>query len=186
MAHHDLHALGMLEFSSVGKGIESADQMVKAADVAPLFFRTICPGKFLAAVYGNTAAVQASVSAGLAVGGTSVVDWLTLANIHPEVLAALSGTANGCDQNALGILETFSAASIVLAADAAVKAADVRLLDVRIAMGLGGKGYALMSGDVAAVQASVKAGSLVAGESGLLVSQVTIPRPAAGVWSQIL
>ena len=186
MAQHALHALGMLEFSSIGKGIESADQMVKAADVTPLFFRTICPGKFIAAVRGETAAVHASVSAGLAMGGALVVDWFTLANIHPEVLAALAGNAADAGESALGILETFSAASIVLASDAAVKAADVRLLDVRIAMGLGGKGYALMSGDVAAVQAAVQTGARSASDAGLLVEQTVIPSPARTVWEQIL
>ena len=86
---------------------------------------------------------------------------------------------------ALGIIETFSAASIVVASDAAVKAADVQLLDVRVALGLGGKGYALMTGDVAAVNAAVEAGSTAAAESGLLVSKVVIPSPAETVFEQI-
>jgi microcompartment protein CcmL/EutN len=176
----------MLEFSGIGKGIESSDQMVKAAAVAPLFFKTICPGKFLAAVHGEVAAVNASVAAGRQTGGVAVVDWFVLANIHPDVLEALSGAADSLEKDALGILETFSAASVVLAADAAVKAAAVALLDVRLAMGLGGKGYALMTGDVAAVQAAVKAGAAAVAESGLLIAGLTIPSPAPGVWKQIL
>ena len=182
----DVHALGMLEYTSIAKGIESADQMVKTAAVTPLFFKTICPGKFIAAVHGNTAAVNASVEAGRRTGGVVVVDGFTLANIHPDVLVALSGAYDTMERNALGILETFSASAIVLAADAAVKAAAISLLDVRMAMGLGGKGYALMTGDVAAVQAAIEAGAAAIEESGLLISKITIPRPAPHVWSQIL
>ncbi len=182
----ELHALGMLEYTSIAKGIESADQMVKTAAITPLFFKTICPGKYLAAIHGNVAAVTASIEAGREIGGTAVVDGFILASVHSQILWALSGAAKQDDLNALGVLETFSAASIVLAADAAAKAANVTILDIHLAMGLGGKGYAYMTGDVAAVQAAVKAGEAVIAESGLLVAATVIPRPAPNVWNHIL
>ena len=102
------------------------------------------------------------------------------------LIGALAGATGITERGALGIIETFSAASIVVASDAAVKAADVQLLDVRVALGLGGKGYALMTGDVAAVQAAVAAGEAVTAESGLLIASVVIPRPAPQVWDHIL
>lgn len=182
----ELHALGMLEYTSIAKGIESADQMVKTAAVTPLFFKTICPGKYLAAIHGNVAAVSASIEAGREIGATAVVDGFVLANVHAQILWALSGAAKEDDLNALGVLETFSAASIVLAADAAAKAAAVTILDIHLAMGLGGKGYAYMTGDVAAVQAAVKAGESAVAQSGLLVASAVIPRPAPNVWNHIL
>ena len=182
----ELHALGMLEYTSIAKGIESADQMVKTAAITPLFFKTICPGKYLAAIHGNVAAVTASIEAGREIGGTAVVDGFILASVHSQILWALSGAAKQDDLNALGVLETFSAASIVLAADAAAKAANVTILDIHLAMGLGGKGYAYMTGDVAAVQAAVKAGESVIAQSGLLVASAVIPRPAPNVWNHIL
>ena len=182
----ELHSLGMLEYTSIAEGIESADQMVKTAAVTPLFFKTICPGKYLAAVHGNVAAVTASIAAGREVGGTEVVDGFILASVHSQILWALAGAVRQEDFNALGVLETFSAASIVLAADAAAKAAAVTILDIHLAMGLGGKGYAYMTGDVAAVQAAVKAGEAITADSGLLVSAVVIPRPAPQVWNHIL
>lgn len=192
----EMHACGMLEFTSIAAGIQSADQMVKTADVSPVAFRTICPGKFIAGVRGDVAAVTASVEAGLRCGGTKVVDWFTLANIHPEVFPALSGLGpdmallagpDGMEAlNALGVIETFSAAAVVLAADRAVKAAAVRLIDIRMAMGLGGKGYVLMTGDVAAVEAAVRAGESCADESGLLAGSAVIPRPSASVWKELL
>lgn len=182
----DFSAIGMVEFNSIGCGIEAADQMVKAAQVDPLFFKTICPGKFVAAVSGDVAAVNASINAGRDKGCESVVDSFIIPNVHPDVMSAVCATGSIATHGALGIIETFSAASIIVAADAAVKAADVELLDVRIAMGLGGKGYTLMSGDVAAVRAAVSAGADTTLESGLLIRQVVIPKPAKVVFEQVI
>ena len=142
----------MVEFNSIAAGIDAADQMVKTAQVDPLFFKTICPGKFVAAVTGDVAAVSASVNAGRETHADALVDWFIIPNIHRDVIGALAG--------ATGITE-------------------------RGALGLGGKGYALMTGDVAAVNAAVEAGSTAAAESGLLVSKVVIPSPAETVFEQI-
>ena len=165
----------MVEFNSIAAGIDAADQMVKTAQVDPLFFKTICPGKFVAAVTGDVAAVSASVNAGRETHADALVDWFIIPNIHRDVIGALAGATGITERGALGIIETFSAASIVVASDA----------DVRVALGLGGKGYALMTGDVAAVNAAVEAGSTAAAESGLLVSKVVIPSPAETVFEQI-
>jgi len=184
---HEQHAsVGMIEFTSIAAGMEAADRMVKAADVEALFFKTVCPGKFLAAVTGNVAAVAASIEAGRDTAPHTVADWFLIPNIHSEVIAALSGTVPPVDREPLGIIETFSAASIIVAADAAVKAAAVRVMDVRIALGLGGKGYALFCGDGAAVQAAVEAGAQRVSESGLLVAKVVIPRPAERFFESLL
>ena len=176
---------GMVEVTSSAAGIDAADQMVNPAQVDPLFFKPICPGKFVAAVTGDVAAVSASVNAGRETHADALVDWFIIPNIHRDVIGALAGATGITERGALGIIETFSAASIVVASDAAVKAADVQLLDVRVALGLGGKGYALSPGDVAAVNAAVEAGSTAAAESGLLVSKVVIPSPAETVFEQI-
>lgn len=170
-----LQAVGMIEFSSVAAGIEGADVMVKAADVAPFMMKTICPGKFVVAVYAQVGPVRAAVEAGLAAGQGTVLDHFVIPNIDPEVIRAISSCVEAFDGAALGVIETFSAASAIVAADAAVKAADVALMEVRIAMGLGGKAYCLLGGDVAPVQTAVAAGSAVAAENGLLVRKVVIP-----------
>ena len=186
MMNEQYAAIGMLEFTSIAAGMEAADRMVKAAGIEPVFFKTVCPGKFLAAVAGDVAAVAASLEAGRNAALPVLADWFLIPNIHREVIAALSGTGPHVDREALGIIETFSAASIIVAADAAIKAAEVRIMDVRIALGLGGKGYALFCGDVAAVRAAVDAGAERASESGLLVAKVVIPRPAERFFEHLL
>jgi microcompartment protein CcmL/EutN len=176
----------MLEFTSISAGIESADAMVKAADVSALFFRTICPGKFLAAVHGDVAAVEASVLAGRQVMPSCIADGFVIPNIHKDVIAALGGCAPLVERAALGVIETFSVSSAILSADAAAKAADVRIMEVRTALGLGGKGYVLLTGNVGAAKTAVAAGSESARSSGLLVGTALLPRPAGALFNQLL
>ncbi|PKU24130.1 BMC domain-containing protein [Telmatospirillum siberiense] len=178
-------AVGMVEYSSIAAGIDGSDQMMKAARVDPLFFKTICPGKFVAAVTGDVAAVVSSITAGRNAHPDTLVDWFVISNIHQDVVRALTGTCEAVKRRSLGILETFSAVSIVAAADAAVKAANVQLMDIRIALGLGGKGYALLTGDVAACEAAVAAGGQIAAEQGLLVRKIVIASPSESVFSRI-
>jgi microcompartment protein CcmL/EutN len=176
----------MLEFTSISAGIESADAMLKAADVSSIFFKTICPGKFLAAVHGEVAAVEVSVLAGRRVMPSCIADGFVIPNIHKNVIAALGGCVSLTERAALGVIETFSVSSAILAADAAAKAAAVRILDVRAALGLGGKGYVLLTGNVGAVESAIAAGSESARASGLLVGTAVLPRPADALFNQLL
>ncbi len=171
----DIKAVGMIEFNSIALGMETADRMVKAASVQVLLLKTICPGKFLVGVHGGVAAVEASVKAGLSHAGDATVDHFVIPNIHPDVISAMSCAIEQIMGDALGVIETFSAASSIVAADSAVKAASVSLIEVRIAMGLGGKAFCSLSGDVASVESAVRAGSAAAAEAGLLVRKVVIP-----------
>ncbi len=181
-----LQALGMIEFNSIAAGIEAADYMVKAAMVEPLFLKTICPGKFVAAVHSEVASVQASVQAGLECGQDAVVDTFVIPNIHHGVIAAMSCSVENVRGAALGVIETFTAASSIVAADTAVKTADVDLIEVRMAMGLGGKAFCTLTGDVGAVKMAVEAGAAAAAANGLLVRKVVIPSISSQVLHRIM
>jgi microcompartment protein CcmL/EutN len=104
-----------------------------------------------------------------------------ITRVHPSVLAAISQSVDidPKDLRSIGVIETFSAASIIEVADTAVKSANVTLLRVHLAMALGGKGFALMAGDVSSVQAAVAAASAVAAQDGMLVGRCVIPAPSA-------
>ena len=170
-------SIGLIELTSIARGYQVADALLKAALVEIVFNRSICPGKFMVMVSGTTQAVKASIEVGLEIGGESVVDELVLPNVHPEVFPAISGTRVLEETGALGIIETFSVASTIEAADAAVKAADVQLIEIHLAMAIGGKGYVTLTGDVAAVAAAVDAGADLVKAKGLLVEKVVIPDP---------
>ena len=170
-------AIGMIEMNSIAKGYAVGDAMLKAANVEIVFNRTICPGKFMVMVAGDVAAVESAMSAGLELGNETIVDELIIPNVHPSVFAAIGGTRVIEHTAALGIIETFSVATIIQAADAAVKAANVELIDIPLAMAIGGKGFLTLTGDVAAVTAAVDAGADYIKSKGLLVDKVVIPQP---------
>ncbi len=171
------NAIGLIELNSIARGYQVGDAMLKAAAVEILFNRTICPGKFMVMVAGDVAAVEAAMGNGLDIGGETVVDELLLPNVHGDVFPAISGTRVIETTGALGILETFSVASIIEAADAAVKAANIQLMEIHLAMAIGGKGYMTLTGDVAAVNAAIDAAADFIRDKGLLVDKVVIPQP---------
>jgi microcompartment protein CcmL/EutN len=169
-------AIGILELSSIAAGYQVQDAMLKAAEVNLAVARTICPGKYIIVVGGKVAAVKAAMGAGEMAASGFQVDRLLLASVDPRVFPALTGSVALPDarRKALGIIETFSAATIVKAADAVVKAANVTLFRVHLAMAVGGKGFLLLCGDVGAVKAAVAAGIESIQSEGMLVNQVVI------------
>lgn len=180
-------SLGLVEFNSIAKGIESADMMVKTAEVELIVARSICPGKYICLVGGEVSAVESSVEAGVSKGEQSVVDTFILPNVHPSLLQAFNNTNVVSDDppGALGIIETFSVAAIILAADTAAKTSEVEMVELRVGIGIGGKGIALFSGEISAVETAVQAGVSGAGEKGLLVQKVVIPVPDRAIWNNL-
>lgn len=181
-----LRTIGCVEMNSIGLGFQTADEMVKAAEVELVLARPTCPGRYLIVVTGDTGAVQSSVAKGRSMSGEMVVDWFVIPSVHESVIPAMNGTALGVPINALGIIETSTTASCILAADAAAKAGQVHLLDLRFAAGLGGKAFVVMTGEVSSVQASVDAGVEGVGDGGPVLSHVVIPSPSEGLKAQIL
>ncbi len=174
-------AIGLIELSSIASGFLATDTMLKAAEVDLLLNRTICSGKYMILIGGSVASVRASVDAGVVAGGAAVIDSCMIPNVHLDLFPAIAGTVVIQSRDALGILEAFSVASLIEGADAAVKAADVQLVEIRLAMALGGKAFARFTGNVGAVQAAVEAGAAVISQRGLLVNKVVIPSPVVGV-----
>ncbi|MFH1006449.1 MAG: BMC domain-containing protein [Candidatus Latescibacterota bacterium] len=179
-------AIGLVEFNSIARGIEAADAMLKTAEVKIVRVGPICPGKYLVLVAGEVAAVQNSVAVGQRIGGDKVVDDFILPNVHPSVFPAILSATNITQLDALGVIETFSVASTITAADAAVKAASVELIEIRLAVGLGGKAFVTMTGDVSAVEAAVEAGSKQAIEKGMLVGKALLPSPQEELGKSLL
>jgi microcompartment protein CcmL/EutN len=180
------NAIGGVELSSMARGFDVTDTMLKTAPVKLLLARTVCPGKYIVLVTGAVADVQASVDAGGSRAGVSLVDRFVIPNIHPEVMPAVSGTAVAGKLEALGVVEAFSVSALIEAADAAVKAASVRLIEVRLAMAMGGKAFVTMTGSVAAVDTAVAAAAAVVGKRGLLVEKVVIPQPRPELLTEML
>jgi microcompartment protein CcmL/EutN len=180
-------SIGLIELSSVAAGFQAADTMLKAGNVHLLLSRSICSGKYMVLIGGETAAVQSAVTAGAEAADGCLIDQFFLPNVHPEVFVALGRTQPTPQTGgALGILESFNVATLIMAADAAAKAAPVTLMEVRLAMALGGKAFCTMTGDVGSVQSAVAAGRRVIADAGVLVNAVVISRPHPDVYREMI
>ncbi|MCZ7611660.1 MAG: BMC domain-containing protein [Ignavibacterium sp.] len=177
-------SIGLVELSSIAKGIEVSDAMLKRAEVQMIVNRTICPGKYMVLIGGDVDAVNASIETGVELAQDEIVDHFVIPNVHPSVFPAINGINVIEELDALGVIESFSVASIIECADAAVKAAPVNLITVYLAMAIGGKAYVMLTGDVGSVKAAVDAGVNVIKEKGLLVNKVVIPSPRKEILKQ--
>jgi microcompartment protein CcmL/EutN len=180
------NSIGLIELTSIAAGFETCDAMLKAAGVSLVLARSICSGKYMVMVRGDVAAVGASVAAGISAARFAVIDSFVIPNLHESVFPALSGSNKVEKLEALGVVESFSVAALIEGADAAVKAANVELIEIRLAMALGGKAFVTLTGDVAAVQSAVEAGARVVGEKGMLVNKVVIPHPRPELLNEMI
>ena len=179
-------AIALLEFRSIAKGIEVSDAMAKAAFVKIRFSQPVCPGKFIIIVTGEIGPVKSSIDAGLLVGGTAVLDSIIIPNIHEDVFPAMGGITEIENIEAVGIIETFSVASSVIAADIACKSSDIKLIEVRLAKGLGGKAYVLFTGRIEDCQSALDNACEEVRKSGMLVEKVLIPKPHKDIFDFII
>jgi microcompartment protein CcmL/EutN len=178
-------ALALIDFDSIAAGIEAADAMIKRAQIDIVRAGTVQPGRYLVLIGGQVADVEESLAAGLEVGADTVLDHVYLPSVHPEVVTAIGGGRVPEPIDALGVVETSTAASIIRAADAGIKGAAVRLVEIRLADGLGGKGVVLFSGVVADVEAAVEIGVGVLQPPTQLIRRVVIPQLAEAMWDNV-
>ena len=181
-----MEAIGLLEFFSIGVGVESTDSALKSAEVELLLARPICPGRYISLFRGEVAAVRTAVEAGRKMGKESIADTLIIPNVHPSVFPAISGTTDVHRIKALGIIETFTVASCIEAADKTAKTATVQLVEIRLAIGMGGKSYLSVTGNVSAGESAISAGTQIVKDKGLLVSSIVIPSPREELGKSIL
>lgn len=179
-------SIGVLEFNSIAKGIETGDLMVKASDVELITANSICPGKYMIMIAGDTGAVKHSMEVGIEHATETAVDYLNIPNVHPDVIAAINaGTA--VDMNgAVGVMEFFSIAAGIVAADVAVKSGLIQLIEIRLAFAIGGKSVVTLTGDVSSVKEAVEAGCREAIANGMLIEKVVIPSPSKEVFEKLI
>lgn len=179
-------SFGLIELTSIAAGYEVTDAMLKAADVELVLSRSICSGKYMVLIRGDVAAVRAAVEAGTTTGDFCIIDSFVIPNIDEAIVPAIRGNNKVETLEALGIIESFSVASLIEGADAAVKTANVKLIEIRLAMALGGKAFVTMTGSVSAVRSAVDAGAAVISAKGLLTNKVVIPQPRPELLSEMI
>ncbi len=179
-------AIGMAEYQTVSAGVEAADIMIKTADVDVIEAQVVCPGKYIIVITGELSAVKASVDAAKAKSGEKMIDDFVLGNPDESMIPAIYGANEITSRSALGTLETFSCAAMLVAADTAAKTADVKLIEIRLARGMCGKSYMLITGEVAAVTAALERAKESAGDKGMFLDSSVIANPDEKLWETIL
>jgi microcompartment protein CcmL/EutN len=169
--------LGVLEFDSIAIGIKSLDEMVKKAPIKVIEARTICPGKYIIIITGDVASVESSMNAGKDTGKDKLVDELFLPMIHEDVVPAIGKIIKTDVWDAVGIIETLSVASSIEAGDILAKAGNVKIVEIRLAIGFGGKSYVKIIGSLDMVEAAMETAVEKVRRKGFLCMDTIIPKP---------
>ena len=181
-----IRAIGVVEFSSIARGIFVADQMVKTSDVEIITAATTCPGKYIVIIHGDVAAVENSIELGEMMAEEYYIDSILIPNVDQGVFPAITGATMPDNIEAIGIMESFSLATMIICADQILKQADIQPIELRLGNGLGGKSYFTYTGEVSAVEEGAKAGIKIASEKGLLVNSEVIASPSSILISSLL
>ena len=178
-------AIGIIELKSIAKGIEATDAALKSAGIQLVSAHPSCPGKYEIVLTGTISNVTAAVDHVKGRFDSTIIDASIMGRIDPQVITALFGTQTGVKRGSLGVIEAYSAATTIKAADIAVKTSRVEIYDLRVSRGMGGKGMVLLTGDVGDVTAAVEAGAKYAEGAGLLNSSSVIAAPHEELWAQL-
>jgi microcompartment protein CcmL/EutN len=179
-------SIGLIELNSIARGIEATDAGLKAGDVSLVFAKPVCPGKYIALMTGDVGAVKAAMDAAIDMSGVNLVNRLIIPRAHPDLAPAVSATAEVTQVGALGVVEYFDIASAVTGADIAAKTGSVRLIEVRLGVGIGGKSYFSLSGQVSDVRSAVDAALAEARQRELVVGSCVIPAPSPDLFYKML
>lgn len=179
------HSVAVYEFKSIAKGVQACDMALKTAGVQLISAEPICPGKFEMMIAGQLAQVEASGERLEKEFGEYIVDGIRLGRVDPTVVQALLGALPQPQPGALGIVETFTVASTVMAADSGVKAANVQIMELRVARGMAGKGFVSFTGEVADVRAAMDVAKQYAIKEGTFISESLIAAPHPELWNYL-
>jgi microcompartment protein CcmL/EutN len=183
------NAIGIIELASIFKGFEVQDAVLKQANVEKLVARTICSGKYLILVRGEIADVESCLETSREVGGFAVVSATIIPNVDQRVFPAIAGTTTLQVEKlvqALLVIETFSVAAAIKAADFAIKEAQLEILRIHIAMAVGGKGFVAITGNTEALKSAViPAIEYIKGE-GMLAGYSLIENPHAEILRELI
>ncbi|MDD5658775.1 MAG: BMC domain-containing protein [Actinomycetota bacterium] len=179
-------SIGVVEFRSIAVGIAAVDIIVKASNVRIIDAKSICPGKYYILFSGGTSDVENSYNTIIYESEKFIVDSISIPNIYPQIISALTQTSVVSEYKAVGIIETLTSPSIFYAADQAVKASDVDLVEIRIARALGGKNICIVNGDLSSVKESIMAGIKYAQEKDFLVDYQIVASPHPSLYKAVM
>lgn len=169
-----MKSIAMIEFRSIARGIEIADIMIKAANIVLLRSATVCPGKYIVLIGGDTGSIDESLQVGLTQGTPYIVSHTAIPNIDPKVLACIEGYPNTSCDKAIGVLEYYAVIDAIVGADIAVKVANVNIIEIRLGFAIGGKGFVILTGAISEIEYAIKTVKEKTLDSGMLLESCII------------
>lgn len=150
-------ALAMLDIGDIPPGLRALDALAKEAEVSVISAGTIQRGHYLILFGGEVEPVEMSFRRALDLAGEAVEDAVLLPHAEERIVPSMMGglirwPAPG---DTLGVVQTGSPPTMLAAVDAALKGAEVQLVELRVADGLGGKAIANLWGELVDVQAAI-------------------------------
>lgn len=188
--HQEAPALGVLEIQHIARGVLCADAISKRTEVSILASRPVSGGKHLIFLRGGVAEMEEAMDAGRSAADASLVDSLELAMADEQLWSVLPKMEAWQSQEpansaaSAAIVETTTICALLDAMDGACKAAEVSIRDARLGMGIMGKAFFTMMGNLSDLQASVDAARARAGDR--LLALEVIPAPADEILAQLI
>lgn len=170
-------SIGIFELASLARGYAMMDVIVKKAPVKILEGTFMTPGKFFILFNGDEASVDASFTAVTELAKSQTIDSVLIPQLHETILPGLYGLLKNEVTESLGIIETATMSSGIVAADTTMKNADVKLIEIRSSRGIGGKCFYIFTGSLDEVQAGVSSAHDSLRSRGTLVHSEIISRP---------
>lgn len=170
-------AIGLIEYLKIPTGMVAADKMIKVANIEILEASVVCPGKYVVIFKGNLSEVKAAIDLGKREFEENLIDYFILGNPSEKIYKTIIGATDVEIESAVGIIESYSVATAVEAADIAVKTANVEIVELRLARGLCGKSYFVITGLISDVEASTKSSIKYLKEKGMYLDSGIIANP---------
>ncbi len=179
-------SIGALEFTSISRGMYVADAIVKKADVEIIYFKTICPGKFLIIVAGDEGEVETSIDYGVSIAGKMLFDSFKVHAVSPAIIQGIRGKYESLGtQDAVGIVETRKVCTGIKALDIVLKSAAVTVIRIYLAFTIGGKLVFAVTGSVSSIEYGISEAKKVLSE-GEIENIAIIPSPDKDIVENLL
>lgn len=179
-------SIGALEFTSISRGMYVADAIVKKADVEIIYFKTICPGKFLIIVAGDEGEIDTAIDHGVNLSGKTLFDSFKVHAVSPSIIQGIRAKYDTVERlDAVGIVETRKVCTGIKALDIVLKSAAVTLIRVYLAFTIGGKLVFVVTGSVSSIENGISEAKKVLSE-GEIENLAIIPSPNKDILENLL
>jgi microcompartment protein CcmL/EutN len=182
LATGETPALAFIELSSISRGLVLTDIILKKAPVRVIASQPISSGKHVILFFGDVASVEESFKAAVELSDGCILKQILIPGVHASLVPYLDSlweqdAMSRTIGDSVAIAESTTLAGAILAADRALKMADVALCRMRLGQGIGGRAYFVISGRLEEIQAASDAARACLLETESLARVDVIARP---------